>query len=306
MTSACPKMRLSSGGIGYRDTGGPGLPIVFVHGVCGSKEVFRHQFAEALTGSFRLIAFDLPGHGASDDASDAQKSYSIRALADTTLDVMNYLRLPRALIVGWSLGGHIAMELMARFPERLAGVVSLGAPPLAPGRLEAMRGFRMHWDLALARKAEFTTRDAERWQRLCYGPDADGMDFAAILWADGRMRPEVSKSLLKGEVADERQVVETSPVPLAMINGAEDPILRVKYLQKPAYANLWEGRPHLIPGAGHAAFLSHPNSFNVLLHRFASEMALRFPGPYQTDKAKVSPPDFARAAEPRSRRRAAR
>jgi pimeloyl-ACP methyl ester carboxylesterase len=306
MTSACPKMRLSSGSIGYRDSGGTGLPIVFVHGVCGSKEVFKHQFAEALAHNFRLIAFDLPGHGASDDASDPQHSYSIRALTDTTLDVMNYLRLPRALIVGWSLGGHIAMELMARFPERLAGVVSMGAPPLAPGKLEPMRGFRLHPDLVLARKAQFTTRDAERWQRLCYGPDHDGMHFAAILRADGRMRPEITRSLLKGGVANERQVVETSPVPLAMINGADDPILRVKYLHKPNYANLWEGRPHLIAGAGHAAFLSHPNSFNVLLHRFASEMARRFPGPYQTNKAPVSVPDVARAAEPKSRQRAAR
>lgn len=307
MTSACPKMRLSSSGsIGYRDSGGTGLPIVFVHGVCGSKEVFKHQFAEALTDTFRLIAFDLPGHGASDDATDPQDSYSIRALTDTTLDVMNYLRLPRALIVGWSLGGHIAMELMARFPERLAGVVSVGAPPLESGTLGPFRGFRLHWDLPLARKPQFTTRDAERWQHLCYGPQNDGMHLAAILRADGRMRPEISKSLLKGGVADERRVVETSPVPLAMINGAEDPIVRVKYLHKPAYANLWEGRPHLIPGAGHAAFLSHPNSFNVLLHRFATEMARRFPGPYQTDKARVSVPDFARAAEPKSRRQAAR
>ncbi len=306
MTGPCPTMRLASGSIGYRDSGGAGLPIIFVHGVCGSKEVFEHQFSEPLTNLFRLIAFDLPGHGASDDAVDPQKSYSIRALSNTTLDVMNYLRLPRALVVGWSLGGHIAMELMDRFPERLAGVMTVGAPPLGRGRLATIRAFKVHADLLLARKKQFTTRDAERWQELCYGPEPDGLHFAAILRADGRMRPETSKSLLSGGISDQRRLVAKSPVPLALVNGAMDPILRVKYLKTLAYANLWEGRSHAIAGAGHAPFLSHPNRFNLHLHRFASEMAIHFPGPYQVEKMPISAADFSHAGEPISRRRAAK
>lgn len=306
MIGPCPTMRLTSGRIGYRDSGGAGLPILFVHGVCGSKEVFEHQFTEPLTDRFRLIAFDLPGHGASDDASDPQKSYSIRALTDTTLDVMNYLRLRRALIVGWSLGGHIAMELMDRFPERLAGVLTVGSPPLGRGTLATLRAFKLRSDLLLARKKQFTTRDAERWQELCYGPEPDGLHFAAILRADGRMRPETSKSLLNGGIADQKQLVAKSAVPLAQVNGAEDPILRAKYLKTLAYANLWEGRSHTISGAGHAPFLSHPNRFNMHLNSFASEMAIRFPGRYQADKMAVSEAGFAHADEPISRRRAAR
>lgn len=306
MTAPCPTMRLAGGGIGYRDSQGPGLPIIFVHGVCGSKEVFEHQFAETLTNSFRLIAFDLPGHGASDDAADPQQSYSIRALSDTTLDVMNYLRLPRALIVGWSLGGHIAMELMDRFPDRLAGVVTVGAPPLAPGLLGMMQAFHIHSGMLLARKPQFTTSDAMAWEAMCYGPEPDGMHFAAIVRADGRMRPQTSKSLLRGGLSDQRRIVEQSPVPLALINGAADPIVRLKYLNTLSYANLWEGRSHAISNAGHAPFLSHPSEFNVLLHRFASDMARRFPGPYHVGKAVFSAPDAVHAAEPRSRRQAAR
>lgn len=306
MTRPCQTMQLASGRIGYRDSGGTGLPILFVHGVCGSKEVFEHQFSAPLTGLFRLIAFDLPGHGASDDAENPADSYSIQALTNTTVDVMNFLRLKRALVVGWSLGGHIAMEMMERFPERLAGVVSIGAPPLAPGWRATMRAFHIHSDMLLGRKVQFTTRDAEHWQRLCYGPEPDGMNFAAILRADGRMRPETTRSLLKGGIADQRRVVETSKVPLALINGTEDPIVRVSYLSTPAYANLWEGRPHLIAGAGHAAFLSHPNSFNVLLHRFASEMSRNVPAPSRHRDAPTIATAPAHAAAPRSPRRAAR
>lgn len=306
MTAPCAVMHLASGNIGYRDSGGTGLPLVFVHGVCGSKEVFEHQFTEALTRRFRLITFDLPGHGASDDADDPKASYSIRALTNTTLDVMNYLRLQRALIVGWSLGGHIAMELMDRFPERLAGVANIGAPPLSRGPLGLMRAFHASPNLLLSRKPEFTTSDALRWQDICFGPNPDGMHFAAILRADGRMRPETSRSLTNNGTSNQRQTVERSSIPLAMINGRNDPVLRLSYLKTLRYGNLWEGQQHVIEGAGHTPFLSHPNSFNVLLNRFASEMALRFPGPYLAEKRQVRPDVSVRAAEPKSRQRAAR
>ncbi len=306
MAAPCAVMKLAGGTIGYRDSGGPGLPLVFVHGVGGSKEVFEHQFTEAMTSRFRLIAFDLPGHGASDDAADPKSSYSIRALTNTTLDVMNYLRLQRALVVGWSLGGHIAMELMDRFPERLAGVVNIGAPPLSRGPLALMRAFHASPSLLLARKPMFSTRDALAWQELCYGPNADGLHFAAILRADGRMRPETSRSVMKGGTANQRRIVETSPVPIAMINGSDDPVMRLSYLKAIRYANLWEGRQHVIAGAGHSAFLSHAEGFNALLARFAGEMAQRFPAPYIATPMPISPDVSVRAAAPRSRRRAAR
>ncbi|WP_084619917.1 alpha/beta fold hydrolase [Devosia chinhatensis] len=306
MTVACETMRLASGVIGYRDSGGPGLPIVMVHGVGGSKEVFEHQFSPELTSRFRMIAFDLPGHGASDDATDPKAQYSVRALTNTTLDVMNFLRLPKALVVGWSLGGHIAIEMMERFPERLAGVVDIGAPPVSRGPLALLRAFQAHPDMLLAKKAVFTTRDALKWQELCFGPNPDGLHFAAILRADGRMRPETSNSLLHGGISNQRRVVETSPVPIAMINGSHDRVMRLNYLDTIAYANLWSGRQHVIEGAGHTGFLSHPELFNAVLVRFAGEMATLVPGPYVSERLPPSATDFGDADEPRSPRRAAR
>lgn len=306
MTAPCAVMTLAGGTIGYRDSGGTGLPVVFVHGVGGSKEVFEHQFTSAMTSRFRLIAFDLPGHGASDDAASPKDSYSIRALTNTTLDVMNYLRLQRALVVGWSLGGHIAMELMDRFPERLAGVVNIGAPPLSRGPLALLRAFHVNSGMLLVRKPQFSTRDAQAWEHLSYGPNPDGTHFAAIVRADGRMRPETSRSVTHGGIANQRRVVETSPVPIAMINGSDDPVMRLGYLDTIRFANLWEGRHHVIAGAGHSGFLSHAESFNALLARFGGDMAQRFPGPYIAAPIQVSPDASVRADEPRSRRRAAR
>jgi pimeloyl-ACP methyl ester carboxylesterase len=306
MISQSPTMQLESGRIAYRDSGGKGMPILFVHGLCGSKEVFEHQFVAPLTDLFRLIAFDLPGHGASDDARDPRKSYSVDALTRTTVDVMNYLRLERALVVGWSLGGHIALEMIDRFPERLAGVAAVGAPPVGRGWLAPLRAFRMRSEMLLARKAVFSTRDAERWQRLCYGPEADGMHFAAILRADGRVRTETNRSFQRGGTTDQRRTVETSRIPLAMINGADDPIVRRGYLDTVAFSNLWEKQLHAIEGAGHTPFLSHPNSFNVLLLRFASDMSRRFRNQMDQDESDFTLPETARAAAPRSRQRAAR
>ena len=82
-------------------------------------------------------------------------------------------------------------------------------------------------------------------------------------------------SLLSGAYADERQIVETSDVPIAIVNGAEEPLVNDDYIRSIAFANLWGGRCHVIPRAGHAPFLESAAVFNSLLLSFASAMAAR-------------------------------
>jgi pimeloyl-ACP methyl ester carboxylesterase len=64
----------------------------------------------------RLIAFDLPGHGQSSNAEDAMGSYTRPGLADAAIELLDKLGVAEAIVFGWSLGGHIGVEMMTRFP----------------------------------------------------------------------------------------------------------------------------------------------------------------------------------------------
>jgi pimeloyl-ACP methyl ester carboxylesterase len=92
--------------------------------------------------------------------------------------------------------------------------------------------------------------------------------FDAVARADGRFRKRLFEAARAGEGVDQRQVVETNPVPLAVVNGGADRIVNLDYVDSVAYANLFDGRCHRLDGLGHAPFWEAPAKFNPLLDRF--------------------------------------
>ena len=81
-------------------------------------------------------------------------------------------------------------------------------------------------------------------------------------------------SMLRGECSDQRRAVETSPVPVALVNGREEPFIRLGYLDTLAGPTLWHGVPLVIEEAGHAPFWDQPAAFNELLAGFAADSAV--------------------------------
>ncbi len=257
------------------DTGSGGFPLLMLHGSGMSRHAFDRQLNSALASRHRLIAIDLPGHGDSSDAADPATGYSITGLAACAAAAMSELGIARCAVFGWSLGGHLAIEMMAANPELVAGIMVTGAPPIGRGPIAMLRGFQARWDMLLASKQTFSRRDAERYARLCFGNEPPQGIIETILRSDGRMRATVMRSMMRGDGADQRQTVETALVPVAIVNGSSDPITRASYLAGLDPAALWEGKTHTIAGAGHAPFWETPNVFNGLLHRFMEHVALR-------------------------------
>jgi pimeloyl-ACP methyl ester carboxylesterase len=109
--------------VAYR-IGGPdiseGAPVlVLVHGMAGSSGTWR-AVAPALTRTHTVIAPDLLGHGAS---AKPRHDYSLGAFASGIRDLMVALGVPRATLVGQSLGGGIAMQFAYQYPERCERLV---------------------------------------------------------------------------------------------------------------------------------------------------------------------------------------
>ena len=123
-----------NGAIAVHESAGEGPPVVLIHGNSSSSHVFSRQLDGRLGERFRLVAVDLPGHGESDDAKDPS-TYSLPGHARAVWAVVNAFGLHEAWFVGWSLGGHVALEMAPDLPQA-RGLLIFGAPPLTSG--EAM------------------------------------------------------------------------------------------------------------------------------------------------------------------------
>jgi pimeloyl-ACP methyl ester carboxylesterase len=257
--------------IAIRQSSGRKMPTLFIHGNSTSKEVFENQFASRIGQEYHLIAIDLPGHGASSNAFDPERTYSMPGYADTAVEVLEQLGIDQVAVVGWSLGGHVGMEMMALYPD-LVGLMITGASPVGTSPEAIKLGFRDHPHLLLAGKQDFTDEDVENFAFTASGGSSDPEFRAAVRRADGDARGLMFASLFAGKASDQRQLAETSPIPLAVVNGADEPFVDTDYLDSLSYANLWRGKCHLIPRAGHAPFIEAPELFNHLLSRFLKNM----------------------------------
>ena len=270
MSIAATTVRTKAADIRVIQTAGNRLPIVMIHGSGSSKAVFAKQFDSPLFAGHRMVAFDLPGHGESSDARDPAENYLIRGFAVTVGEVLNQLGVDRALVFGWSLGGHIAIELMGWHPA-VAGVMVTGAPPISRGPLGILRGFQIHRDAFLASKAQFTGDDAERFHNICYDGQGTPEFLESIKRADGQARKILFGGMMRGDGADQRRTVQEAWVPVAIVNGENEPFARLGYVSGVS-SSLWEGEAHVVEGTGHALFWTNPEKFNPLLARFVKDV----------------------------------
>jgi pimeloyl-ACP methyl ester carboxylesterase len=172
--------------------------------------------------------------------------------------------------------------MLASDPDAVAAVMITGTPPIALGPMGMLRGFHSDPALMLTTKGRFSARDIERFSRACYGEHTDPMLAEMLARTDERMRPTLFRSILMGRGADELRAVETATVPVAVVNGANEPFARLGYVERLAYATLWGGECQVVPGAGHAPFWETPELFNPIFGRFLAEVeAGRFAEPVE-------------------------
>ena len=228
----------------------------------------------AVGARYRLIAMDLPGHGDSADAHDPERTYSMPGYAGTAIEAMGLLGHDRFAMLGWSLGGHIGLEMLAG-SDVLTGLMITGAPPVARGADAVAAGFLPSEHMHLAGQRDFSAEETDAYARATCGVNAPFEDFLhrAVARTDGRARELMLASFMAGRGHDQQAAATQSAVPLAIVNGAEEPFVNNDFVTGLVYDNLWEDQVHLIDGVGHAPFWEAPDRFEAYLQRFLDSLA---------------------------------
>ncbi len=256
--------------IAYKDNGGKGEPIVFLHSNSLSANTFEHQFSTKEFNNYRLLAPDLPGHGDSKPAKDAELIYTLDGLTQTIVNWIDAMDISNATMVGHSLGGHILLSAFPQIQNRLKGIVIFGTPPFSRHtNLEESHYGHPAYPLTFQAKL-----NAEQINQLA----AIHVKKASVIHkvipesikkADPAMRPILGASLSEiSSQRDEAENLKQLQQPIAIFQGRYDQLLTRTYFDKFEIPTLWRKKVQLIDNSGHCPQLENPQQFNMLLQQF--------------------------------------
>ena len=108
----------------YYEVHGSGDPVVLLHGSFMTITNNWTQWIGELSKTRKVIAVEMQGHGRT---ADIKRDFSYENLADDVAALLDHLKVPRADVIGYSMGGGVAMQCAIRHPEKVRKVVSISA-----------------------------------------------------------------------------------------------------------------------------------------------------------------------------------
>jgi pimeloyl-ACP methyl ester carboxylesterase len=240
-----PKVELSSGLRIHYQRIGDGPDVVMVHGITGNLAVWHLHIVPALSERFRIVTYDLRGHGYTDTPAGG---YSPDAMADDLLELLDALEIGRPVVVGHSYGADIALYLAARNPDRVREVIAIEAalPALEATRRDDGWVGWSYWAQALE-DAGHTVPD-ERRSDLRYMIRAT-IDLPKQ-WGPMRGLPRNPKPMLK--LLDETSMPEdyrlVGTLTLERIGAIETPVV-LMYQEQSAFIDTYDYLKEHLPNA---------------------------------------------------------
>lgn len=249
----------------FYESVGEGPPVLLLHTAGADGRQYHDLMADpTLTERYRLIAFDLPGHGRSDlwpDTAPWEFSLTTNRYAEVILAVIQALGLEQPVLSGSSMGGEICLEMAWRVPEQLAGVIACEASDHVPGRNTPWARhpqvnqalFVPEWvDGLMAPQSPASCRRKVWWgySQGGYATFAGDIDFYTGNW-DGR---------------DRVGSIDTEKCPMVLMTGEYDysctPAMSKATADKIAGAAFWS-----MPELGHFPMAENPALFAAHFRR---------------------------------------
>lgn len=255
--------------LAFDRTGPPGRPVILLHGIGGGRAIWRGSVAALAAAGFDAIAVDLPGYG---DSAGLEPG-GVDRMAAAVLALMDGLRLDRAALVGHSMGGMVAQELVAAAPARVSALVLACTSP-AFGKPDGDWQARFVAErLAPLDAGGGMAALAARLVPGMVGPLAspDGVALATRVMS---AVPEATyRRVLAAIVAfDRRAALPSIAVPTLCLAGALDRTAPPEVMRRMA-GRIPGARFAELAGAGHIANVEQPAAFDAAVAHFLKESA---------------------------------
>jgi non-heme chloroperoxidase len=241
-----------------------GPPILFIHGLSQNHLCWTKQYQSALAEEFRLVAYDLRGHGMSEAPLEPEHYTNARLWADDVAAIIDQLRLDRPVLVGWSYGGFVICDyLRAHGQDRIAAIDFAGAVITLGGAAFGTLigpGFLDHFPDATADDLPTNIRGirglVKGWPAKPYPAEEVETLLCSAMVVPAQIRANLGAREIDGD-----DVLRTLQVPLLVSHGRADTVV-LPAMAEHVLATCPTAEPSWYEGVGHTAFLEAPGRFN--------------------------------------------
>ena len=262
-------------GISYNDEGPDDAPvIIFIHGFPFNKSMWNAQ-VEALEHYYRVIAYDIRGHGSS-DAGDAV--FSIELFVKDLLSLMDALKIDKTILCGLSMGGYIALDAIERYPKRFNALIlsdtncMADTPEARAKRMKAIENIRKNG----------VEKYADESIINLFAPES----FATLKEEIARVREMIIKTSIQSlcntlfALSERVETCGKLPgikVPVLILVGKKDSITPASFSQL-IHEKIKGSFLHIIRHAGHLSNLENPYDFNEQVKKFVESSNVKVSG----------------------------
>ena len=242
----------------------PGVPLVFLHGIGGRASGWAPIQQACAQAGHASLAWDMPGYG----DSPSIEPYDFDGLADALAALMDAQGLDKAVLVGHSLGGMVALQMWARHPARVAGLVlAASSPAFGHGSGDFQQAF-IAQRLAPLEAGQRMAQVADGLIPTMVAPGYDGPGLGEAKACMASITPAAYKAALGALVQfEQRAALPTIPVPTLCIAGEHDRTAAPSVVQRMA-DKIPNAQYQCHSGVGHLLTFEQPERFAQALLPF--------------------------------------
>lgn len=250
--------RLNRDGVNiHYEVHGSGPSLILTHGYSSTSAMWQGQVA-ALSRHYKLVLWDMRGHGQSDYPTDPAAYSEALTVADIAA-LLDAVGAEKAVVGGLSLGGYMSLAFYRSHPERVRALLIIDTGP----------GFKKDDAREAWNKRAHET--AGRFDREGLAVLASGSaERANVSHRDASGLARAARGMLTQRDASVMETLPTIKVPSLVVVGADD----TPFLAASDYmaAKIPGAEKVVIPGAGHAANIDQPKAFNEAVLSFLDRL----------------------------------